>query len=67
MNPKLYVKLFEKIQEFVTESCESDEWARLDAYWPDDGEGLMADAASSVFDAIVASSKFTEEQTKQSK
>ena len=59
MHPKLKAELHRKIEEFVNENCEEEEWAEYDNVWyPPEMQRLMTDAAEVVFDSIIATSRY---------
>jgi hypothetical protein len=60
MQPKLYSKLYEAIEKFLNDNCETDEYQALDFYSPDNMGLHMTNAAATVFDGIVEASKFAE-------
>ena len=51
MNLQLKANLFNKIAEWANENCEEEIWP--DALVGNNTDELMADAAASVFDAVV--------------
>lgn len=63
MNPKMFAELFEAMNKFVEQNCESPEWEKTNFLSHENLELHMAKAAEIVFDATVESSVFTRDQS----
>lgn len=61
MKPKLFAKLHEAIEKFIEQNGDSDEWQGEDFFTPETLSLRMAEAARTVFDVAVESSKAAEE------
>ena len=53
MDIKLKGRLVQKIEEWMNENCESDEWQETNHYTHNTLKNEMVNAAESVFDATV--------------
>jgi DNA phosphorothioation-dependent restriction protein DptG len=60
MHVKFLADLQEIMQKFLDEHCEEDEWP--DSFCHPELSKHMAQAASTVYDATFASSKYTEKE-----
>ena len=62
MQPKMFANLFEAIEKFVEQNCETPEWEQEDMFAHENLVLQMAKAAELIFHAAAESSRFTKEQ-----